>query len=293
MFSERASAIWIGVLAAALLIHCTHLVCMGGERRWRHFAHVAMLIGMIYMFAATSFGVDWLPAAAWIAVYAVTSAAIGGWILARWRLKRSPGALWLLIFVQQVAMIYMWMPMGDWIPTLSFAFAAYFALEASVWLAKTIGWRAPAGFAADPPLVPPGEPRSVVDDLCLTVMAGSMAYMFVGMQLMMTPPAQSQLVASSMAPKPEPRAASSSPSSGESADEGRTARPASPSSAQKPVTYVIVGGDSLSGLARRFLGASSDWRRIAALNPGLDPRRLPVGREIRLPPETTGARDAR
>ena len=51
-------------------------------------------------------------------------------------------------------------------------------------------------------------------------------------------------------------------------------------------TYEMVTirpGDSLSGIAKRLYGKASAYRRIVAANPGLDPRRLSLGKKIRVP----------
>jgi len=47
--------------------------------------------------------------------------------------------------------------------------------------------------------------------------------------------------------------------------------------------YVIASGDTLSQIAQEQLGGASRWKEILAANPGLDAKRLVVGREIRLP----------
>jgi len=47
--------------------------------------------------------------------------------------------------------------------------------------------------------------------------------------------------------------------------------------------YLVRAGDTLSGVAARALGDASRWREIAALNPGVDPNRLIVGKRLRLP----------
>ena len=48
-------------------------------------------------------------------------------------------------------------------------------------------------------------------------------------------------------------------------------------------TYVIREGDSLSTLALSHLGSSRRWPEIQRLNPGLDPRRLRPGMELKFP----------
>jgi len=50
-------------------------------------------------------------------------------------------------------------------------------------------------------------------------------------------------------------------------------------------TYVIQKGDTYIRLARRFYGDASRWRDIQAMNPGLDPNKLPIGQVIKLPAE--------
>ncbi len=47
--------------------------------------------------------------------------------------------------------------------------------------------------------------------------------------------------------------------------------------------YRIQPLDTLSEISSRFLGTSSRWREIQVLNGNLDPNKLPVGKEIRIP----------
>ncbi|HUB64370.1 MAG TPA: hypothetical protein VL996_07985 [Methylocella sp.] len=136
LFSAKASVIWVAALFVVLIFHCSHLIHMRGERRWYHTAHVVMLLGMLYMYAAVAFGLDWFPAHVWMIIYVATSAAIVSWMLVQYEQRRTFGFLWILALVQQGAMIYMWMPMAYWMPRLSYAFAVYFALEAIAWLMR-------------------------------------------------------------------------------------------------------------------------------------------------------------
>lgn len=50
-----------------------------------------------------------------------------------------------------------------------------------------------------------------------------------------------------------------------------------------PRSYVIQPGDRLETISRQFYGAGRHWRRIVEANPGLDPRRLNIGRRIVIP----------
>jgi len=49
------------------------------------------------------------------------------------------------------------------------------------------------------------------------------------------------------------------------------------------ITYKIQKGDTLWSLAGKFLGDPKRWTQIVAANPGLDPKKLAVDQEIRIP----------
>ncbi len=48
-------------------------------------------------------------------------------------------------------------------------------------------------------------------------------------------------------------------------------------------SYIVAKGDTLEGIAARELGNRQRWNEIQALNGGLDPKRLWVGKVLRLP----------
>jgi LysM repeat protein len=295
LLSLKASVIWLAVLFAVLVFHCGHLTHVHWQNRWYHCAHIVMLLGMLYMYAFVAFGWHWFPADVWMLIYAVTSAAIIGWMMARFKQRRPLSYLWVLALAQQGAMIYMWMPMADWMAWLSYALAGYFTLETIAWLTwarnKPVYSSAVAG--GPRPMVMTLEPRSAFGNICMSTMAASMAYMFVGMQLMMTPmPRQSQLLAQQQqaapprgeqAPgryEPEPLPATQAPNAVAS-------EPARPPAATAPPavanTYTVVAGDTLRGIAARLYGSAREWHSIEKANPGLDPRRLHIGQAIKLP----------
>ncbi len=77
---------------------------------------------------------------------------------------------------------------------------------------------------------------------------------------------------------------------------GETSTPKSKAGASAPVkspakatskpsggTYIVKGGDSLTRIAERVLGNGQRWKEIVALNPGLDPNRLLVGKSLKMP----------
>lgn len=182
------SVVWIVALAAVLIFHCGHLVHIGGQHRWYHASHIVMLIGMLYMYAMMAFNWNAIPSEVWVAVYSVTTVVMAVWMIARVVGKRPFSYLWVLALVQQAAMIYMWMPMSSWVAVFTWALVVYFTAEAIAWL---VGWcddaREGRGNA-----VGPGD-RALVSSLghggwqvniSMAIMAGSMAYMFAGMQLM-------------------------------------------------------------------------------------------------------------
>jgi hypothetical protein len=327
LLSARASVVWLAALAGVVIFHCGHVISMRGQYRWYHVSHIVMLLGMLYMYAAVAFGVDLLPADVWLIIYVATSVVIVGWMLLRLAQRRSLGYLWVLALAQQVAMIYMWMPMRDWIPWLSYALAGYFTLETIAWLTRLRNKPAAscscANAGAARSMVMNLEQRSAAGSICMSIMAASMAYMFVGMQLMMMPtqplpearqqqPAPTQVAgksshsgsnmqASAQAPKvaahgpvrPSAEAPTPPPCGGSGAQAPAQApkvvvhEPAGRSVKASPPlrakSYTISAGDSLRGIAIRLYRDARQWRSIMKANPGLNPRRLRVGHVISLP----------
>jgi hypothetical protein len=289
--SAPISVVWITALGAVLVLHCRHLLHMRGERRWYHCAHAVMLLGMLDMFGATAFGFAWLPQRFWSVLYLATSAVIFGWIFVRLTRRRALGTLWIVALVQQVAMIYMWAPIRYWAPLLSYGFVFYFTLETAAWLARAYSRsrRQEAFAAAYPSQVASLAPSSFLDEVCMAVMAASMAYMLAGMQLMTpVPPRSEPLAEAERAPPSQhpsaPDRREAAPPAGAPSPSGRPA-PSAEASARPvvPETYVIKAGDTLRGLSSRFYGSARHWRRIVDLNKGTPPHRLRIGRTIKLP----------
>ncbi len=59
----------------------------------------------------------------------------------------------------------------------------------------------------------------------------------------------------------------------------RSSVPAAPPAA-RTLTHTVASGETLSGIARAYLGSPGLWRNIVKLNPGLDPDRLQVGQVL-------------
>jgi 5'-nucleotidase len=58
-------------------------------------------------------------------------------------------------------------------------------------------------------------------------------------------------------------------------------KPAEP--IKTPTTHVIAAGDTFWVLAKTFYGDAGLWRKLAAANRHMNPRHLPVGRELKVP----------
>ena len=291
MLALRASVFWSAALCVPLVFHCVHLARGCVECRWLHGVHLVMLIGMLYMYASLAFDVSAVPTGAWLALYVVSSAAVLAWMALRLLKGGSVGHLWILALVQQIAMIYMWAPMSDWVPAVSYGLAFYFALETLGWAMKGASRGAGGALilATGGPAPAPNPEGSLLDDACMTVMAASMAYMFLGMQLMMSTPRQPEQLAEHQYSAP-----SQAPINSGDAYKPEALAKTPKVAVAEPVTaaletpepmesYTIVGGDSLRSIAARHYGSARHWHRIAKANPRLNPLRLRIGRVIKLP----------
>jgi len=47
--------------------------------------------------------------------------------------------------------------------------------------------------------------------------------------------------------------------------------------------HVVASGDTMSGIAKRYLGKESAWNAIAKANPNVDPTAMKVGTRLRIP----------
>jgi len=65
--------------------------------------------------------------------------------------------------------------------------------------------------------------------------------------------------------------------------------PPPPGASATARTYTVQKGDTLQRIAARELGDAARWRVLTEWNPGLDPKRLKRGQELRLPPPARAA----
>ncbi len=54
-------------------------------------------------------------------------------------------------------------------------------------------------------------------------------------------------------------------------------------------THTIAASETLAEIAKRYLGSSTKWPELVALNPGLDPKRLKIGSVIKLTGSAAGS----
>lgn len=200
--------LWLVALAAVLVFHCGHLIRMGGQHRWYHASHILMLVSMLYMYASMEFKWTWLSHSLQAAIFAMSSAAIVGWMVYRFVQRRPFSGLWALALIMQASMVYMWLP--DWAPALTWTLVVYFGLETVAWLAGLLDDTKPTlavgpssqgvggsltqssmpergsmslGSGARPVDVPLAQ-STMTARVSMAVMAASMSYMFAAMQLM-------------------------------------------------------------------------------------------------------------
>lgn len=91
-------------------------------------------------------------------------------------------------------------------------------------------------------------------------------------------------------PPQEPRPVPGSDRSSAGGSQPTREEPARPA-ADGPATefYTVQDGDSFEGIAAARLGSRAAWTEIQQLNPGVDPRRLRPGQQIKLPSAAAGA----
>jgi Domain of unknown function (DUF5134) len=186
------AVIWTLVFIAIVVIHSRHLLDSAGQRRVWHSGHVAMALGMAFMFAPASIDSFDIPSGFWQLAFANGALATVAWMIAQALARRPVNVLWLVMAVDLAAMTYMWSPSG-FVAPITWLLVAYFVLQAGMWVTdrmRAVDHRSLWGGAAA--VTPEGsitleaaEPLVCFRDLRVSMFAMTlgMAYMFAAMQL--------------------------------------------------------------------------------------------------------------
>jgi hypothetical protein len=189
------AVLWTLAFFAIIASHARHVMQSEGQRRWWHSGHVAMAIGMAFMFAPASIDYFDIPTGFWSLAFANGAIAVLLWMLVQMFAGRGTNMLWLLIAFDLGAMAYMWSPTGFQAP-ITWLLVAYFVAQAVLWgtdRMRDFDERTIFGGAMS--VTPEGalaasvaEPLICFKDLRLSMAAMTlgMAYMFAAMQLVMS-----------------------------------------------------------------------------------------------------------
>jgi len=125
--------IWTLVFLVIVVVHARHVADTSGERRAWHSGHVAMALGMLFMFAPASLDHFNIPSGFWQLLFANASGIVVLWILAQALTGRAVNALWAILAIDLAAMVYMWSPNGLVAP-ITWLLVAYFTVQAFLWV---------------------------------------------------------------------------------------------------------------------------------------------------------------
>jgi hypothetical protein len=128
---------WLGVLMtvvflAIFLNHLRHALESSAQRRLWHAGHVAMALGMAFMFIPASLDPFAVTPVFWQATFVGVLVLLAGWLARQALLQRSASGLWVLLAIESWAMLYMWSP-GAMQTPLSWLLIAYLAAESGLW----------------------------------------------------------------------------------------------------------------------------------------------------------------
>jgi hypothetical protein len=188
------AVIWTLAFIAILVIHARHVLDSDGQRRIWHSGHVAMALGMAFMFAPASLDHFDIPSGFWQLVFANGAIAILAWMLAQALAGRAINALWLVMAIDLGAMAYMWSPSGFQAP-ITWLLVAYFVWQSLMWVSDRMRgvdhrtlWGGGASVTPEGAVaISAAEPLVCFRDLRVSMCAMTlgMAYMFAAMQLVM------------------------------------------------------------------------------------------------------------
>ncbi|MGH3851892.1 MAG: DUF5134 domain-containing protein [Pseudonocardiaceae bacterium] len=182
MMANSWLPVWLRVVASGafvvvLLTHVRHLVTAGPRGRVWHAGHVLMALGMLDMVAPTT-GIL-VPAWAGEVIFAGAALAVAGFVGAELARGRRLGWLWPVVGVDLAAMVWMFAMPAPRLGWLTGLLVGWFALQATGWATGRLDT------AADPDVCRSAHRVSV--RATLAVMGVGMAYMFLAMQLGMSP----------------------------------------------------------------------------------------------------------
>jgi hypothetical protein len=189
------AVVWMLVFFAVIATHGRHVLESEGQRRFWHSGHVAMAIGMAFMFAPASVDYFNIPTGFWSLAFANGAIGILLWMLVQAFAGRGANMLWLLMAFDLGAMAYMWSPTGFQAP-LTWLLVAYFTAQAVLWATDRMrDFDERTIFGGGVSVTPEGalaasvaEPLICFKDLrvSMAVMTLGMAYMLAAMQLVVS-----------------------------------------------------------------------------------------------------------
>jgi hypothetical protein len=135
LFVWWARVVWIFAFVWITASHTTHVAFMRGQPRAWHLTHLAMAVGMVYMFA------PWtrppIPYRTWEMAYLAIAIAITAFVAQQWVRNRAVNVLWFAQLLAMVAMAFMSALMAGAAPSgyhvITWALVAYYCVEAGEW----------------------------------------------------------------------------------------------------------------------------------------------------------------
>jgi uncharacterized membrane protein len=129
--------VWLGVVMTVVFLaifinHLRHALESSGQRRVWHAGHVAMALGMAFMFVPGSLDPFDVAPVFWQATFVGVLVLLAGWLARQAFLQRGASGLWVLLAIELWAMLYMWSP-GAMQTPLSWLLIAYLAVESGLW----------------------------------------------------------------------------------------------------------------------------------------------------------------
>lgn len=188
---------WVIAYCWVAAEHTVHVLVMKGQPRAWHLTHIAMAVGMVYMFTPWQGGELGSPFP-WEYGFLVVAGMIMLFVLAEWGRRRPVNLLWFVQIVAMGAMAYMYGLMdshafaGKDVSVATLALAGYFVLEAAGWSKRLFAEADDRRLSWIPFQVGPGRAAGVCAE-CLcgpiavrlalsgTVMSLGMTYMFLAM----------------------------------------------------------------------------------------------------------------